>query len=291
MELIIFIDDTDSATSEKGTGAIAEELMELVKVKYFAETTYVTRHQFLVHPDIPYTSHNSSMGFECTVPDDTDMESLKADLIAHIKSESAPESDPGLCIADKAEMDADLLVSFGKECKRRVMTKAQAYETAEAAHVFLTETGGTGDGVIGALGGVGLRYWGNDGTLKGKPKHLDDECVHKVEELTKNPLIDVVLDKEGNILNPDEQVYLEKKPKVSLINHKLTIIVDKKDDNGIWQIMEKNKARWLGGDLIFKEGCPDFTPDVEEERISEDRSCYNCLYRRWLENGILCQKQ
>ena len=290
MDLIIFIDDTDSETSEKGTGGIAEEIMELVKNEFNAKTTYVTRHQFLIHPDVPYTSHNSSMGFECSVPDDTDIDALIQACFDHLKSESCPESDPGLCVADKSKMDADLLIRFGKECKRRLMTKAEAYETAERAHVYLNEAGGTGDGVIGALGGVGLRFWGSDGTLKGKPKKLEDECVHKVKDLIKNPLIDQVRDTEGNILNPEEEVWLEKKPKVSLINHKLTVIVKNKDENGIWQIMDKNKARWLGGDIIFREGCDDFTPDVEEERESDDKNCYNCLYRRWLENGILCQK-
>lgn len=290
MNLVIFIDDTDSATSEKGTGAIAEELMALVKEKYDASVSFVTRHQFLIHPDIPYTSHNSSMGFECSVPDDTVLDDLISDCFEHVKRESAPEADPGICVADPAVADVQALISYGKECKRRVLTKASAYELAERAHVFLAEAGGTGEGVIGAVGGAGLRLWGCDGTLKGKPKGLEDECIHKVSDLVANPLIDVVTDMEGNELSPDESVYLEKKPKVSLINHRLTVVVKEKDSDGVWHIMEKNKARWLGGDIIFKEGCDEFAPDVEEECISEDRSCYNCLYRRWLENGILCQK-
>ncbi|MDD6807488.1 MAG: hypothetical protein PUD72_03445 [Oscillospiraceae bacterium] len=291
MHLIICIDDTDSKTSEKGTGAIAEEIMALVAERYDAKTTYVTRHQFLIHPDIPYTSHNSSMCFECDVDDDIDLDALISECFEYLKKESAPESDPGLCVADVSKMDAELLVKYGKECKRKVMTIESAYETAKKAHVFLDEAGGSGQGVIGAVGGVGLRYWGCDGTLKGKPKGLSDECNHKVSELTANKLIDAVIDLDGNELGPDEVVYLEKKPKVSLENHKLVILVDKKID-GVWQIMEKNKARWRGGNTIFKEGCNEFTPDVEEERVSDsdEKNCYNCLYRRWLENGILCQK-
>lgn len=291
MHLIICIDDTDSKTSEKGTGAIAEEVMALVAEKYDAKTTYVTRHQFLIHPDIPYTSHNSSMCFECTVKDDIDLSAMISECFDYLKKESAPESDPGLCVADVDKMDAELLVKYGKECKRKVMTKESAYETAKKANVFLDEAGGTGQGVIGAVGGVGLRYWGFDGTLKGKPKGLEGKCTQKVSDILSFKPIEAVMDTNGNEIGPDELVYFEKKPKISLENHKLVVLVEKKVD-GVWQVLEKNKARWRGGDTIFKEGCDEYTPDVEEERVndSDEKNCYNCLYRRWLENGILCQK-
>lgn len=290
MHLYICIDDTDSKTSEKGTGAIAEELMEMVAERFGAKTTYITRHQLLIHPDVPYTSHNSSMCFECDVSEEY-YDQLIKDCFDHLQIESAEGSDPGLCVADAAKMDTDLLVRWGKECKRKVVTIKAAYETAEKAGVYLNEAGGTGQGVIGAVAGIGLRYWGNDGTLKGKPKDIEGNHRYTAGELRATSLIEDVVDMQDNQIPDGDAVYLEKKPKISLVGGKLAVIVEKQDESGVWQLLAKNKARWHGGDLIFKEGCSEYKRDVEEECVSaDDNNCYNCLYRRWLEDGILCQR-
>jgi hypothetical protein len=39
----------------------------------------------------------------------------------------------------------------------------------------------------------------------------------------------------------------------------------------------------------FAGGCATFVPDVEEEQIADDpRSCYNCRYRRWQVESVVC---
>ena len=70
MRLLICIDDTDSKTSEKGTGAIAEDIRDMVAETFDAPVSFISRHQLLIHPDVPYTSHNSSMCFGTEIPDD-----------------------------------------------------------------------------------------------------------------------------------------------------------------------------------------------------------------------------
>ncbi len=60
--LLISIDDTDDADSE-GTGEIAEIIADGLVGKELAAVGRVTRHQLLIHPDIAYSSHNSSMCF------------------------------------------------------------------------------------------------------------------------------------------------------------------------------------------------------------------------------------
>ena len=59
MRLLICIDDTDNLDS-KGTGAIAEELRDLIAERGWGTCGDITQHQLLLHEDIPYTSHNSS---------------------------------------------------------------------------------------------------------------------------------------------------------------------------------------------------------------------------------------
>jgi hypothetical protein len=36
--------------------------------------------------------------------------------------------------------------------------------------------------------------------------------------------------------------------------------------------------------------CQEFSPDVDEEMVAdEERSCYNCRYRRWSVTSFTCQ--
>ena len=66
MQILISIDDTDNLDS-RGTGEIASLIAEAVQQKGWGTTGMVTRHQLLVHPDIPYTSHNSAMCFTAEI--------------------------------------------------------------------------------------------------------------------------------------------------------------------------------------------------------------------------------
>jgi len=57
------------------------------------------------------------------------------------------------------------------ECGRRatcsVLTKKEAYPLAEKLGIHLSEHGGTGDGVVGALAESGLRMTGNHCRFRG----------------------------------------------------------------------------------------------------------------------------
>ena len=67
--------------------------------------------------------------------------------------------------------------------KHRVLTKQAAYQTAEQAGIHLSEHGGTGDGVIGALAGVGLRLSGCDGRIRGWHKTGEAGRTITIEKL------------------------------------------------------------------------------------------------------------
>lgn len=289
MRLLICIDDTDSKTSEKGTGAIADDIRTMISNHFGVTPSFVSRHQLLIHPDVPYTSHNSSMCFAVEVPEDRYDELVERarDIVS---TESDPESDPGLAIADLDKVEKDTLIAYGKECKRRLMTKADAYAIAEKAGFFLEELGGTGDGVIGAAAGIGLRIWGFDGTMKGKPKDLEVGKAYSLSELTKSRFIERVLTAEGTEVPENGRLVLPNKTKVAVYEGILTLFVEPEPEReGFWQPLDRERMKHFGDVKIFKEGCPDFTPDVEEEQTGEG-GCYDCLYRRWTEKGVLCQK-
>ncbi len=289
MRLLICIDDTDSKTSEKGTGAIADDIRTMISNHFGVTCSFVSRHQLLIHPDVPYTSHNSSMCFEAVLPD-SDYDELVERARDLVSKESDPESDPGLAIADVDAVDRDVLIAYGKECKRRLMTKADAYEIADKAGFYLTELGGTGDGVIGAAAGIGLRLWGFDGTMKGKPKDLEPGKTYTLGELTKSRFIERVLSVDGGDVPPEDTIELPNKSKVNLYGGVLTFLVEPVEgEPGHWLPTDRERAKRFGDPQIYREGCDRFAPDVEEEQTG-DGGCYDCLYRRWTENGILCQR-
>ena len=66
MKILISIDDTDNLES-CGTGELATQISQTIAEQGWGTCSYITRHQLLVHPDVPYTSHNSAMCFEATI--------------------------------------------------------------------------------------------------------------------------------------------------------------------------------------------------------------------------------
>lgn len=189
MKLLICIDDTDDIES-KGTGEIAEEIASLIEENGFGQASPVTRHQLYVHEDIPYTSHNSAMCFEVQLTGDTAYEKMIPIIEKHLEQESALEADPGLCIFKKTDNPA--LIAFGQKAKVQVLSKEEAYAFAKDHGIFLKEYGGTGDGIIGALAGTGLRLSGNDGRFRGK--HAIAPGQYEIPDLKEKIKVDAVMD-------------------------------------------------------------------------------------------------
>jgi len=159
MVLYIALDDTDTEDSI-GTGRLAREIAAEITTEY--PVTAVTRHQLFVHPDIPYTSHNS-----CAVihlrDNGQDVRSRLMNRVGSLMRERFVEgSDPGLAVARTADI-TPAAVLFGFDAKQRVVTQEQARTIARNAGIPLEGLGGTEGGVIGALAGIALAASGSDG--------------------------------------------------------------------------------------------------------------------------------
>ena len=238
---LICIDDTDDIGT-KGTGEIAEEIAAKLAPKSHMDgqqnvRRFVTRHQLFVHPDIPYTSHNSAMCFQ--VETDLDFNEIKAICIAHLQQESAAASDPGLAILDLAsDYDINRLIAFGQQSKIAVKTKEQAYKLAAELGVDLSEHGGTGQGVIGALAGLGLRLSGHDGRVKGQLT-LDAEfdgsksIQLSVAQVLAQTGLQMVISTCGEVLSHEQLLNLKGKIKAVYIQHQFALLVS--NDSGEWR--------------------------------------------------------
>ncbi len=224
MKIFVCIDDTDNLES-RGTGELASMLAEDVESNGWGTCSFVTRHQLLVHPDVPYTSHNSSMCFAADV-NETSLDPLISHARLFLERESAEGSDPGLCVAIADRIgNREELIDFGRKAKQLVVTQNEAYSLAERLSIHLSAHGGTGHGVIGALAGVGLRLSGNDGRMKGGLKIGNVNSVSRVSEICAHPEVDAVKSLDGIALKEDELVIMGEKAKTVLLNGKSVLLV------------------------------------------------------------------
>ncbi len=121
------------------------------------------------------------------------------------------------------------LIAYGYEAKKRIVTKEEAHSLARKLGVHLSEHGGTGLGVIGALAGVGLRMTNNDGRFQGKLKLKKHGATISVAEIKSSGLVERVRSLEGYILQEHEEVRLGEKLKTVLLDGMRNLLVYRRE--------------------------------------------------------------
>jgi len=155
--IFIGLDDTDIKTS-RGTGRLARAIASTLSEQY--NVRGITRHQLLVDPRVPYTSHNSSATLHLQEDGDVDLAALADEVQAIMLADFQDGSDPGLCVARTVERE---MTEFGRRAKTELVLQSEARDVANRCGCILRGLGGTQDGVIGALAGIGLAATGEDG--------------------------------------------------------------------------------------------------------------------------------
>lgn len=191
--LLIGIDDTDNLDT-RGTGFRARQLAKGLQASALATTACITRHQLLVDPRIPYTSHNSSACLR-VIPRGQP-EAIREFCREYLLGQSALGADAGLCLASTAAARA--VIEFGLTAQREVLDQDAARKAARTAGIYLEGLTGTRGGIIGALAGVGLHEQGDDGRYiwVRRIRELDDACM-TIAELVETTGIERVLEIDG----------------------------------------------------------------------------------------------
>jgi hypothetical protein len=254
MKTLLCIDDTDNLESI-GTGELLDNICSELEKKFNIQKSFISRHQLLVHEDIDYTSHNSSMCSELEMEDNKFHEILEYSK-AYIAQNSAHGSDPGLCMVKlEGFVGKEELIAFGKSAKKMVLTKKDAYDFSKQYphHIFLSEHGGTGDGVIGALAGCGLRLMGTDGKIKGKLLPENPNEILSVGQFAKKYNFYKVFDTELNEICPDDFMVSTDEIKAIVWEHKPAVILVPNDesitDGDIevkWKVINKRELKKRG---------------------------------------------
>ncbi len=245
MKVYVCIDDTDNKESI-GTGHLAARLIDDIEKIGWGKCSFITRHQLFVHPDVPYTSHNSAMCFTGDL-----IESCLDELIDHastfLRRQSAPGSDPGLCVAVAGGLpNPEALIAYGQKAKRQVLDKDEAYGLAERHGIHLSEHGGTGGGIIGALAGVGLRMGGNDGRVRGKLSINGAHDSASVAAMLRQAGIDEIRTTNGNPIDGQEHILLGEWIKTVYLDGRRVLLVKplhRATEGPKWRICEKEELK------------------------------------------------
>jgi hypothetical protein len=219
------VDDTDFGDSI-GTGALARELKVRLERRLGVTCTGITRHQLLVHPDIPYTSQNSSACLEIEGAVELgQVVQCARELLDFLEH---PGADPGLCIFPVEQASAEIS-AFGRLAQTEVLRKAQAVQLASDSGVVLLELGGTGGGVIGALAACGLRASGSDGRFISLPGIRDMKDVATVAEILAATGVDRVVDERGTDVAAKQKISTRGWIRPNLVDFEARLLVREED--------------------------------------------------------------
>jgi hypothetical protein len=221
--IYVGIDDTDTKES-RGTGRLARDIATEFQLKY--PIFGVTRHQLFVHPDIPFTSHNSCAVIHVQAPANA-MDDIFSKAKKLMLEDFIVGSDPGLVIAETLQVNSSL-VAFGQDAKTMIVTQQRALNVARNCGIRVEGLGGTNGGVIGAVAGIGLASLGNDGRFLLKCKNRELGGIKSISEIISAG-IDQVVTPQGDIIN-EGNIRIPKNATPSFIQGKAVLFVEKSDD-------------------------------------------------------------
>lgn len=217
------IDDTDSLDSI-GTGRLAREITDILKLRY--PIYCITRHQLFIHPDIPYTSHNSCAVIHLFDIPQSEYLFLFEKVKQIMRERFVEGSDPGIALAGPDQINP-IIVAFGFDAKCKVVTQERARKIAHHAGILLEGLGGTEGGVIGAVGGIGLAASESDGRYLQLGSIREKRGQRTVQEIMDTG-IDKVMTLDGKTVT-EGMVIIEKFPQPSRLLGKPVVVVEEKE--------------------------------------------------------------
>ena len=235
MIFYVAFDDTDTIDCGRGTGKLArwfaEELPENCK------QLMVVRQQLLHSPDVPMTSHNSSLCCIIEAPDESYREALIERGIAHIKNHFFEGSDPGFCVASENDR-LEALVEFGIKCTGTKTSQKEAMEAAQGVH--LSGHGGTNDGIIGATAAVGLTHLGDSGRIVDYADIRELPQIISAGEIRQRGMHLMSVNRHAEFIPDEDRVDTQLSLRPHLFGKRLVVPVMAKGNNS-WQTIAVKK--------------------------------------------------
>lgn len=223
---LLSIDDTDNEESI-GTGRLARMLAEQLAQDGLLADPSTTRHQLLVHPDIPYTSHNSSACTEARADGDAGpklLDAARSFLLEHFHA----GANPGLCVC-RADAVPGSLVELARRAQREVLALDAFDAAVRPLGLSLWWSGETGQGRIGACAGAALRSTGADGRFIGLAGIRELRGTLRAGEIVARSGVVAVATADGLELAPDVEIETRDWVRPSLLGGRPVFVVCEED--------------------------------------------------------------
>jgi len=241
MRVYLGLDDTDILGHKPGTGRLARDLAAMLS-QAGARMIAVLRHQLLVDPRIPYTSHNSPACIVLDLSADTQLDSIVEASSTYVLARAADGSDPGLCCVP-AESVPGTLVDWGLRAASEVVTKSEAIAIAQETGTRLIELGGTGDGIIGAMAAVGLTKYGYAGRFLELAGGLRDfGSVVTAGVLMESGITPISTHRNGEPVSPGATIQTGDWLRPRLIGGQPILLVEPSAD-GDWRCFDRKQEK------------------------------------------------
>jgi tRNA(Ile2) C34 agmatinyltransferase TiaS len=242
MKFYVAFDDTDTLDCGRGTGKLARWFADVIPAE--CKQLMVVRQQLLHSPEVPMTSHNSSLCCVVEAHDTSYREKLIELGIAHIKKHFVEGSDPGFCVATEND-DLEEIVKFGLKCTHTKTTQVEAMKLANKVH--LSGHGGTNDGIIGAIAAVGLTHLGESGRIVDYADLRELPQFVKVSELRARNIFPMSVNRHAEFIPDNHSIDNQGSLRPHLWAQRLVVPVIA-INNDIWQTISLKKDYGLGAE-------------------------------------------
>ncbi len=244
MKIFVAIDDSRQLDGAKA-GETASILTKFIAEKGWGKCAIPSRHRLFSHPDTGCKKHNTARSFSADIADE-----YLDDFIDHacklIIRNGSLDSNAGLAVAVPELMkNPEDLIDYAYRAKEEVISKTEALEFGKQPGIYLLELSGSGQGIIGALAGAGLRITGNDGQFRGK-LHIGtgEDYIATVSEIVNKTYVEQVKNMDFENLGDEECVRMGEKVKVVLLDNKYTLMVFSTDiETPKWQTSTTHMLR------------------------------------------------
>lgn len=205
MRFLIGLDDTDNSASSS-TGDLAIRLGKRLEELGIVRLESVTRHQLIRSPQVRCTTDNGAicLSLEADVNRRSELEMACRSFILREYTRGA---DAGFALASWNQITAEVF-TWAKLAKTRLLTRQDALQIARSAKIAIAGIVGSGNGVIGALAAVGLRFRGEDGRFLWLPNLAAMNGVHSYTELMDEIPFDSIENLKGKSPRPEEKIFL-----------------------------------------------------------------------------------
>lgn len=244
MKICVAIDDSRQLDGAKA-GETASILTKFIEENGWGKSAIPSRHRLYSNPATGCKKHNTARSFSADIGEQY-LEEFIAYACNLIKSTGSADSNAGLAVIVPEQMEnTEGLIDYAYRVKEELVGRNEALELSRNPGIYLYALSGSGQGIIGALAGAGLRLTGNDGQFRGK-LHIGsgENYIATVKEIVDASYVEQVKNMDFEKIDDDEHVRMGEKVKIVLLDNRYTLMVFPTDiENPKWQTSTTHMLR------------------------------------------------